>query len=54
MSFELKEYFPPHFDTPEFASAPNAVLVPAPLDGAAPSEYHSTSIFPEYFKVNGK
>jgi hypothetical protein len=54
MSFKLKEYIPPRFDAPEFAGAPNAALSPAPLDGVAPDDYHSTSIFPEYFKVNGK
>jgi len=54
MRFKLKKYSPPCFDLPEFASAPNAALVPAPLDGVAPLEYHSTSIFPEYFKVDGR
>ena len=54
MRFHLKKYNPPDFYTPRFTGAPNAVLVPAPLDGVAPAEYHSTSIFPEYFKVDGQ
>ena len=54
MHFKLKEYTPPFFDAPKFADAPNAALVPAPLDGVAPAGYHSTSIFPEYFKVGGE
>ena len=54
MNFHLKEYFPPCFDAPQFTGAPNARLAPVLLDGVAPDEYHSTSIFPEYFKVNGQ
>ena len=54
MHFKLKKYNPPCFDAPEFAGAPNAATAPAPQDGVAPEGYHSTSIFPEYFKVDGK
>ena len=54
MHFRLKEYNPPYFDALVFVNAPNAALAPAPLDGVAPAEYHSTSIFPEYFKVEGQ
>ena len=53
MHFQLKEYTQPDFDMPELISAPNVKLVPAPADGVAPDNYHATSIFPEYFKVNG-
>ena len=52
--FYLKEYSPPDFKAPELANAPDAALVAAPMDGVAPDNYHATTIFPEYFKVNGK
>lgn len=52
--FQLREYCPPDFSEAKFANAPNAVLEPAPKDGVAPMTYHAMSIFPEYFKIDGK
>ena len=52
--FQLKPYFPPDFTQARFVSAPNAVCVPAPMDGVAPEGYHAMSIFPEYFKIDGR
>lgn len=54
MTFKLNEYIYPDFTTEEFVNATNAVIENAPKDMAAPIGYHATSIFPEYFKVNGK
>ena len=54
MSFYLKKYTEPDFSVSAFQAAPNAVLKPAPADGVAPEDYHSMTIFPEYFKVGGK
>jgi len=51
--FELEQYTHPDFAAPEFKDAPNAALSPAPFDGVAPEGFHATTIFPEYFKVNG-
>ena len=53
MSWSLRPYFPPDFDTPCLSSAPDAALVGAPGDGIAPADFHAMSIFPEYFKVGG-
>lgn len=53
MGFELKKYTAPDFTKEPFVSAPDAVLAPAPKDKTAPENYHATTIFPEYFKVNG-
>lgn len=53
MSFQLRSYCPPDFSTPLLKNAPDACFLPAPADGVAPEQYHSMSIFPEYFKVNG-
>ncbi|MCI9156264.1 MAG: hypothetical protein HFF44_04880 [Lawsonibacter sp.] len=52
MSFTLPEYRAPRFD--RFPSCPDVRLEPAPRDGVAPEGYHATSIFPEYFKVDGR
>ncbi len=54
MPFTLPEYHAPDFTAARFQSAPDVRLAPAPKDGVAPEGYHATSIFPEYFKVNGQ
>ena len=54
MSFKLAEYKEPDFTKKMFTDAPNASLVRAPHAKAAPKGFHATSIFPEYFKVDGK
>ena len=52
MAFTLPRYQEPDFSALGFA--PDAQFIPAPRDGAAPEQYHATTIFPEYFKVNGQ
>ena len=52
MTFKLREYITPNFKADKFIDAPNAVIMPAPKDMAAPHGYHATSIFPEYFKID--
>lgn len=54
MAFKLKPYTAPDFTLEKFTSSPDAVLEPAPRDGAAPENYHATAIFPEYFKIGGQ
>lgn len=54
MAFKLKEYITPDFTTAELIDAPDALIKPAPKAMAAPVGYHATSIFPEYFKINGE
>lgn len=54
MGLTLKKFTPPDFSKEQFVNAPEAVLRKAPLDGVAPENYHAMSIFPEYFKINGK
>lgn len=51
MSFELPKYFPPDFDA--LKNYKDAVFAPAFRDGVAPDQYHATTIYPEYFRVNG-
>ncbi len=54
MTFRLGEYTAPDFTERRFVNAPNALLAKAPRDKAAPEGFHAMSIFPEYFKVDGK
>ena len=54
MKFTMPEYKAPDFTRPELANAPDCVLEAADRDGVAPEYFHSTSMFPEYFKINGE
>jgi len=54
MSFQLHQYHHPDFSLPEFVNAPDVTIAVADMDGVAPEYYHSTSMYPEYFKINGK
>ena len=52
MAFQLPEYHAPDFTA--LQNSPDAVTAPAPMDGVAPEGYHSTSMYPEYFKIDGE
>ena len=54
MSFVMPKYQAPDFTQARFVNAPDARYEPAEKDGVAPEGYHSTSMYPEYFKINGK
>jgi len=54
MAFEYPVYHAPDFTLPKFTDAPDASWAAAERDGVAPEGYHSTSMYPEYFKINGK
>ena len=54
MLFEMPVYTAPDFTRPELANAPDCRLEAADMDGVAPEYYHSTSMYPEYFKINGE
>jgi len=54
MAFELPAYWPPDFDQEPLISAPNVTTQSVLQDGVAPDNFHATTIFPEYFKINGK
>jgi len=53
MSFQLPEYHAPDFSQEQFVNAPNVIIGLCEQDGVAPEHYHATSIFPEYFKIDG-
>lgn len=53
MAFKLPEYQHPDFSKPQFINAPDVKWEKVEQDGVAPENFHSTSMFPEYFKVDG-
>ncbi len=53
MSFTLPEYYAPDFSLALFSQSPDISLQRAERDGVAPKAFHSTSMFPEYYKVGG-
>lgn len=54
MKFEMPKYTHPDFTEEKFMNAPDAAYEAADKDGVAPKNYHSTSMYPEYFKIDGK
>ena len=54
MAFQMPEYHQPDFSQEPFTKAPDAKWEVVEMDGVAPEYFHSTSMFPEYFKIQGK
>ncbi len=54
MKFEMPKYHHPDFEQEFLKNAPNATLEVVERDGISPRNYHALSVFPEYFKINGK
>ena len=52
--FHLPEYREPDFTQERFVNAPDAAWESVTIKGVAPENYHSTSMYPEYFKIDGK
>lgn len=50
----MKAYQTPDFSEALFCSAPDVMHAQAERDGIAPAGFHATSIFPEYYKINGR
>jgi len=46
------QYIEPTFEDQIFRSAPNATFIKAKADGILPEQFHATSIFPEYIKID--
>ena len=51
--FNMPIYRPPDFSRQMFLDAPDAKIALAEQDGVVPDNYHGTSMYPEYFKING-
>lgn len=54
MAFTLPTYRAPDFSALGLGSAPDAGTLPAPRDGVAPQGYHATTMYPEYYRLNGE
>ena len=54
MHVQMPIYTAPDFAQEPFASAPDVATTLCEQDGVAPAGYHSTSMYPEYFKVEGE
>ena len=54
MAFQIPTYHHPDFTQSKFSEAPDVKVAVADMDGVAPDYYHSTSMYPEYFKIDGK
>ena len=53
-SFALPVYHHPDTASPRFAGAPDARWQRVERDGVAPEQFHGTSMYPEYFKLDGR
>ena len=51
---EIRKFYPPDFTDEKLKSAPDCKFIACEKDGVLPQNYHSTSIFPEYYKVKGE
>lgn len=54
MDFRLPEYSKPDFMSDVFISSPDVQTDIVVKSGVAPDNYHATTIFPEYFKLNNQ
>ncbi len=54
MAFVLRKYTHPDFTEKKFQDAPDCKLEEVVKNGVAPFDFHALSIYPEYFKINGK
>ena len=52
--FRLPEYSEPDFTQELFKKAPQVRTVEAPEDGQLPENFYATTIYPEYFKIDGQ
>lgn len=52
--YTLPIYHAPDFLQEKFVNAPNVKYEVAQKDGVAPFNFHSTSMYPEYFKIDGQ
>lgn len=52
--FDLPKYREPDFTEERFTGAPDVKWEAVTIKGVAPENYHSTSMYPEYFKIDGE
>jgi len=54
MAFKLPEYHPPNFAREPLLISPEVRTEEVVQQGVAPIGFHATTIFPEYFKIDGE
>ena len=54
MKFKMPVYEEQDFTSPKLRNCPDAVALQVIKTGVAPANYHATTIFPEYYKINGQ
>ncbi len=54
MAFSMPAYTAPDFSEPRYMSAPDVTWAICEMDGVAPAGFHSTSMHPEYYKIDGQ
>lgn len=53
MLLDTIKYKNPDLTKEPYASAPDVLMKAVNVEGVAPEYYHATTIFPEYFKIDG-
>ena len=53
MKFKMPIYLEPDFSEESFRTSPDAITMPVLRAGVAPDNFHATTIFPEYYKIDG-
>ena len=53
MEFKMPVYHEPDFTQEKFTGAPDVKWETVETDGVAPEYFHSTSMYPEFFKIDG-
>ena len=54
MAFHFPVYNAPDFNDLNYQNAPDVKVGEVVKDGVAPANYHATSIYPEYYKIDGQ
>lgn len=52
--FKLPKYIEPDFSQEFFLNSPNATTCNVDIKGVAPENFHATSMYPEYYKIDGE
>jgi len=52
--FQIPKYIAPDFSQEKFTAAPNVTTSQVTRKGVAPDHYHATSMYPEYYKIDGE
>lgn len=51
---KIPKYEAPNFSQEKFMKSPNVKIGEVQVKGIAPDNYHATSMYPEYFKIDGQ